>query len=50
MRGLNDGLTFHQLGKLRPVVDSVYPFDEALKAYERIMTGRAKGKVIVTVP
>jgi NADPH:quinone reductase-like Zn-dependent oxidoreductase len=36
-------------GKVRPVVDSVFAFEDALKAYERIMTGRAKGKVVVRV-
>ena len=32
-----------------PVVDSVYEFKDALSAYERIMTSRAKGKVVVKV-
>jgi hypothetical protein len=36
-------------GKVRPVVDSVFAFEDTLKAYERIMTGRAKGKVVVRV-
>ncbi|EED78401.1 predicted protein [Postia placenta Mad-698-R] len=36
-------------GKIKPLVDSVYNFDDALKAYERIMTGRATGKVVVKV-
>ena len=35
--------------KLRPVTDSVHEFDDVLKAYDRIMTGRARGKVIVRV-
>ncbi|KAG8945796.1 hypothetical protein FRC03_001629 [Tulasnella sp. 419] len=37
-------------GKVRPLVDSVYNFDDALKAYERIMTQHAVGKVIVKAP
>ncbi|SCZ98587.1 BZ3500_MvSof-1268-A1-R1_Chr3-1g05482 [Microbotryum saponariae] len=32
-----------------PMVDSVHSFDEALKAYERQMSLRAKGKVVVKV-
>jgi len=34
-------------GKLKPVVDSVYGFEDVLSAYERIMTSRATGKVVV---
>ncbi len=37
------------IGKIRPLVDSVYAFEDALKAYERILTNRATGKVIVKV-
>lgn len=33
------------IGKIRPLVDSVYEFEDALKAYERILSGRATGKV-----
>ncbi|PSS35502.1 hypothetical protein PHLCEN_2v1527 [Hermanssonia centrifuga] len=36
-------------GKIKPIVDSVYDFDDALKAYERIMTKRAVGKVVVKI-
>lgn len=36
-------------GKIKPVVDSVYEFKDVLSAYERIMTSRAKGKVVVMV-
>lgn len=42
------GLTVFQ-GKLKPVVDSVYKFEDALSAYERLMTSRATGKVVVKV-
>lgn len=34
---------------MKPVVDSVYSFDDVPRAYERIMTSRAKGKIIVQV-
>ncbi|KAG1756458.1 NAD(P)-binding protein [Suillus paluster] len=36
-------------GKLKLVVDSVYGFEDVLSAYERIMTSRATGKVVVKV-
>jgi len=36
-------------GKVKPLMDSTYSFNDVLKAYERIMTGRAKGKVVVQV-
>lgn len=34
---------------LKPVVDSVFAFEDVLKAYEKIMSNRAKGKVVVRV-
>ncbi|EIW79204.1 NAD(P)-binding protein [Coniophora puteana RWD-64-598 SS2] len=36
-------------GKLKPIVDSVHEFPNALQAYERIMTSRATGKVVVKI-
>ncbi|KAH9858136.1 NAD-P-binding protein [Lenzites betulinus] len=36
-------------GKVRPVVDSVYAYEDALKAYERLQSQRATGKVVVKV-
>jgi NADPH:quinone reductase-like Zn-dependent oxidoreductase len=36
-------------GKLKMVVDSVYEFEDVLSAYDRIMTSRATGKVVVKV-
>lgn len=36
-------------GKLSPIVDSVYKFDDALWAYERLMSGHARGKVVVVI-
>ncbi|KAG1891335.1 chaperonin 10-like protein [Suillus subluteus] len=35
--------------KLKLAVDSVYGFEDALSAYDRIMTSRATGKVVVKV-
>lgn len=36
-------------GKVKPLVDSVYAFEDTVKAYDRIMTGRATGKVVIKV-
>ncbi len=34
-------------GRLRPTMDSVYPFDRALEAFERLKSGEQMGKVAV---
>lgn len=36
-------------GKLKPVVDKVWPLDESLAAAERMFSGRAQGKCVVQV-
>ncbi|KAG8741585.1 hypothetical protein FRC10_002658 [Ceratobasidium sp. 414] len=36
-------------GQLKPLVDSVYSFNDVLAAYDRIRSHRAKGKVVVTI-
>ena len=36
-----------QAGKIRPVIDKVFPFDQAKEALAYLENGRAKGKVIV---
>ncbi|EKM55673.1 uncharacterized protein PHACADRAFT_195714 [Phanerochaete carnosa HHB-10118-sp] len=36
-------------GKVKGVVDSVFAFEDVLKAYERVMEGRSTGKVVVRV-
>ncbi|KAK3368316.1 hypothetical protein B0H63DRAFT_565032 [Podospora didyma] len=33
----------------KPLVDEVFPFEEAVKAFEKLATGRAKGKIVVKV-
>ena len=35
-------------GRMKVVLDSVYPYEQAPKAYERLKTGRARGKIIVS--
>jgi D-arabinose 1-dehydrogenase-like Zn-dependent alcohol dehydrogenase len=39
----------YHLGSLKPVVDSVYEFEDALKAYDRLLSHRATGKVVVKI-
>ena len=34
---------------MKPLVDSVYSFEDTLKAYERLLTGRVTGKVVIKV-
>ncbi|KAH6919008.1 quinone oxidoreductase [Coprinopsis sp. MPI-PUGE-AT-0042] len=36
-------------GKIKPLVDSEYSFEDTLKGFERIMTGHATGKVLIKV-
>ncbi|WP_338701427.1 NADP-dependent oxidoreductase [Streptomyces sp. Q6] len=47
---LRELTTLIDAGKIRPVVDRVFPFDETLQAMEYVEKGRAKaGKVVVTM-
>lgn len=36
-------------GKVKPITDSVFEYADAPKSYEKLRTGRAKGKIIVHV-
>ena len=36
-------------GKVKPVIDSVYKFDDVYGAYDKLMTGHARGKVVIEV-
>lgn len=36
-------------GKVRPVVDSVWPFEEFEKAFEKLEGGHAQGKIVIKV-
>ena len=38
-----------QAGKVTPVIDRRYAFDEAAKAMEYLEAGRARGKVVVNL-
>jgi 2-desacetyl-2-hydroxyethyl bacteriochlorophyllide A dehydrogenase len=50
-----DGKMLAELGDLiskgivKPIIDSVFPMDQASAAYDRLATGRAVGKIVVTV-
>jgi len=37
-------------GKVKAVIDSQFEWEDAVKAYEKLKTGRAKGKIVVRVP
>jgi len=41
--------SFIETGKIKPIIDQVFPFEEAQKAMEYAETGRAKGKIIVKI-
>ncbi len=51
--GDGEGLAFIKSrvdeGKLRPVIDKVFPMSEVAVAQEYSKTGRAKGKIILEV-
>jgi len=36
-----------KVGSIRPVIDQVFPFDQAREALAYLERGRAKGKVVV---
>ncbi|KAL5114148.1 hypothetical protein ACEQ8H_007945 [Pleosporales sp. CAS-2024a] len=36
-------------GKVRPVIDEIFAFEDAPDAYKKLKTGRAKGKIVVRV-
>jgi NADPH:quinone reductase-like Zn-dependent oxidoreductase len=40
----------YDAGTLRPVLDRTFPFDETLDAMTYVEQGRAKGKIVVTMP
>lgn len=42
-------LTFCTQNKLAPGIDSVYPLDQARSAFERLQSGSAAGKIVITI-
>lgn len=49
LRSARRCLTLSHIGKIKATVDSVYAFEDALKAYDKIISGGARGKVTVNV-
>jgi NADPH:quinone reductase-like Zn-dependent oxidoreductase len=43
---MNRAITLH---KLRPVVDRVFPFEQAPDAYRHLKSGRHFGKIVITL-
>jgi NADPH:quinone reductase-like Zn-dependent oxidoreductase len=46
---LNDIKTMVEDGDIKPIVDLIYSFEDGIKAYEYLATGRAQGKVIISL-
>jgi NADPH:quinone reductase-like Zn-dependent oxidoreductase len=36
-------------GKAAPVVDSVWPLDQFAQAFDKLESGQAKGKIVITI-
>ena len=36
-------------GKIKPIIDKVYPFTESVQAFTHLATGRAKGKIVIKI-
>lgn len=36
-------------GKIRPIIDNVYPFEESKVAFTHLASGRAKGKIVINI-
>jgi NADPH:quinone reductase-like Zn-dependent oxidoreductase len=36
-------------GKVKPIIDQKFSFEQAPKAFEKLKSGRAKGKIVIDV-
>ncbi|KAF1335961.1 Quinone oxidoreductase protein, partial [Globisporangium splendens] len=48
-KDLREITTFIEKGQIKSFVDSVYPFDSAVEAVNRVKSGRSVGKVVISV-
>jgi NADPH:quinone reductase-like Zn-dependent oxidoreductase len=46
---LQDIAALVEAGAIKPVVDRVFPFDQAVAAFDYLMTGHARGKIVLDV-
>ena len=46
---LNEIKSLVEDGKIKPIIDKVYPFAESVQAFTHLATGRAKGKVVIKI-
>jgi NADPH:quinone reductase-like Zn-dependent oxidoreductase len=46
---LNEIKTMVEDGTIKPIVDLIYAFEDGIDAYEYLATGKAKGKVIISL-
>ena len=46
---LNEIKAMVEKGDIKPIVDLIYSFEDAIDAYEYLATGKAKGKVIISM-
>ncbi|MGL1904228.1 MAG: NADP-dependent oxidoreductase [Fibrobacterales bacterium] len=46
---LNELKSLIENDKIKPVIDTVYPFSESIKAFEHLASGRAKGKIVISL-
>ena len=46
---LDDIKTMVEDGDIKPIVDLIYSFEDGIEAYEYLATGRAQGKVIISL-
>jgi NADPH:quinone reductase-like Zn-dependent oxidoreductase len=46
---LNEIKTMVENGSIKPIVDVIYPFEDAIDAYEYLAKGKSKGKVIISL-
>jgi len=46
---LRELAALYDAGRLRPVIDKAFPFDQTLEALAYVEQGRANGKVVVAL-